>query len=132
SSGTIRYVSIRHAGFTRTPNEEINGLTFGGVGRGTLVEYVEVFANSDDSFEWFGGTVNSKYLVGAFGGDDDFDWDTGFSGKGQFWFSIKASSGDVGRCIEGDGAASPFTATPLSRPVVSNMTCIGSGLGSAP
>lgn len=131
-SGVMRYVSIRHAGYTRNPNEEINGLTFGAVGRGTTIEYVEVFANSDDSFEFFGGTVNAKYLVGAFSGDDDFDWDQGYTGKLQFLFSIKDESGDVGRCIEGDGGAAPFTATPLSSPIVSNMTCVGSGVGSTP
>lgn len=131
-SGVLRYVSVRHAGFTLDPNAEINGVTFGAVGRGTTVEHVEVFANSDDSFEFFGGTVNAKYLIGAYGGDDDIDWDTGFTGNLQFVFSIKDESGDVGRCIEGDGAASPFTATPLSRPVVSNLTCIGSGVGSVP
>ena len=131
-SGVLRYVSIRHAGFTRNPNEEINGLTLGAVGRGTEISYVEVFANSDDSFEFFGGTVNAKYLAGVFGGDDDIDWDQGYTGNLQFVFSLKDESGDVGRCVEGDGAASPFTATPLSNPTVSNLTCIGSGLGSDP
>ncbi|WP_420456168.1 T9SS type A sorting domain-containing protein [Rubrivirga sp.] len=132
NSGTLRYVSIRHAGFTLTADAEINGLTLGGVGRGTTLEYVEVFANSDDSFEFFGGTVNGKYLVGAFSGDDDLDWDTGYTGNLQFVFSLKDESGDVGRCIEGDGSASPFTAAPMSSPVVSNLTCVGSGLGSDP
>ncbi len=132
NSGVMRYVSIRHAGFTRTPNEEINGLTLGAVGRGTTLEYIEVFGNSDDSFEFFGGTVNAKYLAGVFSGDDDIDWDTGFTGKLQFVFSLKDESGDVGRCIEGDGASSPFTATPISSPIVSNLTCVGSGLGSDP
>ena len=132
NSGVMRYVSIRHAGFTRTPNEEINGLTLGAVGRGTTLEYVEVFANSDDSFEFFGGTVNGKYLAGTFGGDDDIDWDQGYTGNLQFVFSLKNESGQIGRCIEGDGAASPFTAALLSDPTVSNLTCIGSGLGSDP
>ena len=132
NSGVMRYVSIRHAGFTLTADAEINGLTLGAVGRGTTLEYIEVFANSDDSFEFFGGTVNAKYLVGAFSGDDDIDWDTGYTGKLQFVFSIKDESGDVGRCIEGDGSASPFTATPMSSPVVSNLTCVGSGLDSTP
>ena len=132
NSGVMRYVSIRHAGFTLTADAEINGLTLGAVGRGTTLEYIEVFANSDDSFEFFGGTVNAKYLVGAFSGDDDIDWDTGYTGKLQYVFSIKDQSGDVGRCIEGDGSASPFTATPMSSPVVSNLTCVGSGLGSSP
>ena len=132
NSGTMRYVSIRHAGYARSANEEINGLTLGAVGRGTTLEYIEVFANSDDSFEFFGGTVNARYLAGAFGGDDDIDWDQGYTGKLQFIFSLKDESDDVGRCIEGDGAANPFTATPLSNPTVSNLTCIGSGLGSTP
>ena len=132
NSGVMRYVSIRHAGFTLTPDAEINGLTLGAVGRGTTLEYIEVFANSDDSFEFFGGTVNAKYLVGAFSGDDDIDWDTGYTGKLQYVFSIKDQSGDVGRCIEGDGSSSPFTASPMSSPVVSNLTCVGSGLGSVP
>ncbi|OZC01857.1 T9SS type A sorting domain-containing protein [Rubricoccus marinus] len=131
-SGEMTYVSIRHAGFTLTPNAEINGLTLGSVGRGTLLEHIEVFANSDDSFEFFGGTVNAKYLVASFSGDDDIDWDQGYTGKLQFVFSLKDESGDVGRCIEGDGAASPFTAALLSDPVVSNLTCVGSGVGSTP
>ena len=132
NSGTLRYVSIRHAGFTNEPDAEINGLTLGAVGRGTTIEYVEVFANSDDSFEFFGGTVNARYLIAAFSGDDDLDWDQGYTGKLQFVFSLKDESGDVGRCIEGDGASTPYTATPLSDPVVSNLTCIGSGVGSSP
>ena len=132
NSGSMTFVSIRHAGFTLTPDAEINGLTLGAVGRGTTLEHIEVFANSDDSFEFFGGTVNAKYLIGAFSGDDDIDWDTGYTGKLQYVFSIKDQSGDVGRCIEGDGSSSPFTATPMSSPVVSNLTCVGSGLGSTP
>lgn len=132
NSGVLRYVSIRHAGYTRTPNEEVNGLTLGAVGRGTTLEYIEVFGNSDDSFEFFGGTVNGKFLAGVFSGDDDIDWDTGYTGKLQFVFSLKDESGDVGRCIEGDGSASPFTSTPMSSPVISNLTCVGSGLGSTP
>ena len=131
-SGSLQYVSIRHAGFTLRPDEEINGLTLGAVGSGTVLDYIEVFANSDDSFEFFGGTVNAKHLVGFASGDDDFDWDTGFMGKIQFALSVKDNNGDIGRCIEGDGSASPFTAAGQSSPTVSNLTCIGSGLGSTP
>jgi hypothetical protein len=131
-SGTLRYVSIRHAGFGFQPNSEINGLTMGAVGRGTTVEYVEVFANSDDSYEFFGGTVNTRWLVAAFSGDDEFDWDTGYTGFGQWWFSIKDSTGETGRCFEADGAASPFTATPLSNPTITNLTCIGAGVAGTP
>ena len=132
NSGSLQYVSIRHAGFTLEANAEINGLTMGGVGRGTVVDYVEVFANSDDSFEFFGGTVNAKHLVAAFSGDDDLDWDTGYTGSLQYVLSLKDESGDVGRCIEGDGSASPFTQAGQSSPTISNLTCIGSGLGSSP
>lgn len=128
-SGVLRYVSIRHAGFGFQPSSEINGLTLGAVGNGTVIEYVEVFANSDDSFEWFGGTVDAKYLVAAFSGDDEFDWDTGYTGRGQFWFSIKNESGETGRCAEMDGAASPFNTPPLSDPTLSNVTCLGVGVG---
>jgi len=131
-SGILRYVSIRHAGFGFEPNSEINGLTMGGVGRGTVIDHVEVFANSDDSYEWFGGTVDTRHLVAAFSGDDEFDWDTGYTGRSQWWFSIKASTGETGRCFESDGAASPFTATPLSNPTITNVTCIGAGVAGTP
>lgn len=131
-SGIVRYVSIRHGGFTLDADIEVNGLTLGAVGRGTVLDYIEVFANSDDSFEFFGGTVNASHLVGVFSGDDDLDWDTGFQGQIQFAFSLKDESGDVGRCVEGDGSAEPFTAVGQSSPTVSNLTCIGSGLGSTP
>jgi hypothetical protein len=131
-SGVLRYVSIRHGGFGFQPDSEINGLTMGAVGRGTVIDHVEVFANSDDSYEWFGGTVDTRHLVAAFSGDDEFDWDTGFTGRGQWWFSIKAATGETGRCFESDGAASPFTATPLSNPTITNVTCIGAGVAGTP
>ena len=129
-SGTLRYVSVRHAGFGFRPSSEINGITFGGVGRGTTVEYVEVFANSDDNFEFFGGTVNARYLVGAFSGDDTFDTDRGFRGKFQFGLSLNNPGNDAGRCLENDGGDSGLggeDATPFSNPVYSNLTCIGAG-----
>ncbi|MEQ9378410.1 MAG: hypothetical protein RIG68_24680, partial [Imperialibacter sp.] len=92
NSGVIRYVSLRHTGKAvgDQAGNEIQGLTLGGVGRGTTIEYVESFASDDDGFEWFGGTVDAKYLVSAFNSDDAFDWDEGFNGRGQFWFAIQA------------------------------------------
>ena len=105
-------------------------MTFGSVGRGTTVEYVEVFANSDDAFEFFGGTVQAKYLVGAFNGDDTFDTDRGFRGRFQFGFSINSPGNDAGRCLENDGGDSALggeDATPFSQPVYSNITCLGAG-----
>ncbi len=128
-SGTLSYVSIRHGGFSISgvEGDEINGLTLGSVGSGTTIDHIEVFANGDDCFEWFGGTVQAKYLVGAFCSDDSFDYDQGFRGKGQYWFSIHDT--DVaGRGGEHDGGDSAGDdATPFSIPVISNVTYIGSG-----
>ena len=90
NSGILKYVSIRFSGSELADNSEINGLTLGAVGNGTTIDHVEIFACSDDAVEWFGGTVNAKNLVSAYGGDDGFDYDEGWEGKGQFWFHIAA------------------------------------------
>lgn len=133
NSGVLKYVSIRHGGAVlNTSGNEINGLTLGAVGRGTKIEYVEVYSNTDDCFEMFGGTVDLRYLSGSFCEDDTFDWDEGFRGRGQYWFSLNRS--DIsGRGGEHDGGPSGnFTGQPYSMPVISNATFIGSGLGSNP
>ena len=130
NSGQLSYVSIRHGGSNIGANNEINGLTMGCVGSGTIVDHIEVFANSDDGFEWFGGTVNGKYLVSAFNGDDSFDWDEGFRGKGQFWFAIQDPN--VGNsAFECDGGTTPEDGQPYAIPVLSNITAIGSGAAGA-
>lgn len=124
NSGVLQYVSIRHAGTALEANNEINGLTLGGVGRGTKIEYVEVFANKDDGIEWFGGAVSVKNAVVAFCGDDSFDFDQSWDGKGQFWFSIQDEQSN--RAGEWDGSE----ASDLSPSVVfelSNATFIGGG-----
>lgn len=129
NSGVLRYVSIRHGGAVIGGDNEINGLTLGGVGRGTTVEYIEVFANKDDSIEWFGGTVDARYLVSAFGNDDSFDYDQGWRGKGQFWFTIGSDIGTdrMDKGGEHDGATAPVDAEPLSDTTVYNATFIGIG-----
>jgi len=81
SSGSVKYIQIRYGGSILTSTKEINGFTMYGVGRGTELHHIEVFNNQDDAFEWFGGTVNAKYLVGWGAGDDTFDSDCGFRGK---------------------------------------------------
>ena len=131
SSGVIRYVSVRHGGFSISgvEGDEINGITFGAVGSRTVVEYVEVFANFDDGYEWFGGTVNVKYLVSAFCGDDGIDWDMGFRGKGQYWFVIQSST-EAGRGGELDGGDDNETGQPYAAPQLSNATWIGAGATS--
>ncbi|GAB4335013.1 MAG: hypothetical protein Kow0037_14190 [Calditrichia bacterium] len=132
NSGVFRYVSIRHGGTNIGSGNEINGLTMGSVGRGTTIEYVEVYNNDDDGFEWFGGTVNTRYLVSAFNQDDSFDYDQGFRGKHQFWFALQDSAAGVGnRGAEMDGGtSSAITAQPYSMPEIYNVTYIGSGANS--
>lgn len=124
NSGVFKYVSIRHAGTLIGAANEINGLTMGGVGAGTTIEYVEVYANQDDGFEWFGGTVNTKYLVSAFNGDDQFDYDQGWRGKNQFWFGIY-QEGEGGTGGEFDGGSNPDDAVPFSIPTIYNATILG-------
>ena len=132
-SGTFRYVSIRHAGFSISgnPGDEINGLTMGAVGRGTTIDHVEVYANFDDGFEWFGGTVHTSHLLAAYCGDDAFDYDQGFRGTGQYWLAIQDDD-RAGRGGEHDGNdAGAFDDAPFtSRPVISNATYIGAGIGA--
>lgn len=88
NSGILTFVSIRHGGSEIGAANEINGLTMGGVGRGTLIENVEVYCNDDDGFEWFGGTVDGKNLISLFNNDDSFDIDEGYTGRLQFLFSL--------------------------------------------
>ncbi len=141
NSGVLRYVSIRHGGAIVGTANELNGLSMGGVGRGTTIEYVEVFANRDDGFEWFGGTVNCRYLVAAFCGDDSFDYDQGYRGNLQFLFAIQGdhrqSDSDDGyhgdKAFELDGATAPeATATPIGGGTIFNATAIGIGAQMRP
>jgi hypothetical protein len=129
SSGVFRYVSIRHTGMNigSAEGNEIQGLTVGAVGSGTVIEYVESYASDDDGFEFFGGTVNTRYLVAAFCSDDAFDWDQGFRGKHQFWFGIQGTD-EAGRVAEMDGAGGNEQGTPYAQPVLSNVTYLGGGV----
>lgn len=128
NSGVISYVSIRHGGAVIGTGNEINGLTMGGVGSGTTISYVEVYANQDDGFEFFGGAVNAHHLVAAFCGDDSFDFDQGFRGSLHHLFTIQIQDEEPGdKAIEWDGATSPLTASPVSSVIVSNLTAIGVG-----
>jgi len=132
SSGTLRYVSIRHAGVVFQPNKELNGLSMGGVGRGTTIEFIETYGTADDGYEWFGGTVNTKYLVSAFNDDDGFDTDQGWRGKNQFWFLIqepgrKDSGGEWNGEPNGAAANNP----PIGNYEIYNATFIGAGTDTA-
>ncbi len=130
NSGILRHISIRHGGSVIGGNNEINGLTLGGVGSATVIEYIEVFANKDDGIEFFGGTAQVKYAIAAFCGDDGFDYDEGFRGKGQFWAVLQdAETGNRG--AEMDGGTEPEDGAPYSEPTIYNATYLGSGMMSA-
>ena len=129
NSGTIKYVRIEFAGIALEPNKEINGITFGSVGSATTVDYVQVSYSGDDSFEWFGGTVNCKHLIAYRGLDDDFDTDFGYRGKIQFALSIRDqllsdAPGDS-NSFESDNDAAGSNAQPLTSPIFSNITLVG-------
>ncbi len=128
NSGTMQYCRIEYAGIAYQPNNETNGLTLGGVGSATVIDHIQVSHGGDDSFEWFGGTVNAKYLVAHRGLDDDFDTDYGFSGKVQFGISIRDSlvadiSSSNGFESDNDGTGS--TNIPATNGTFSNMTLFG-------
>lgn len=128
NSGTLKYVRIEFAGIAYSPDNEINGLTMGGVGAGTKISYVQVYRSGDDAFEWFGGTVNCDHLVASYTWDDDFDTDNGFSGNVQFGVALRAKtvadqSGSNG--FESDNDANGTTNEPKTKAVFSNMTVVG-------
>lgn len=127
NSGILRYVRIEFAGITAENNSELNGLTLYGVGAGTIVENVQTSYCGDDGFEFFGGTVNCKNLISFASGDDDFDFDFGYNGQIQYAVSLrdKYSDDDDANQIECDNDATGTTATPYTRPVLSNFTLIG-------
>ncbi len=132
NSGKVRYVSIRYGGAELIADSEINGLTLGGVGRGTEIEYVEVFANSDDGIEIFGGTVDIKYAVVAFCGDDSVDTDYNWGGRGQFLFAIQFPQDPTSNQQNGgehDGSEDPSQAGGRLQEFY-NATYIGMGQNS--
>ncbi|SFO30254.1 hypothetical protein SAMN05428949_4860 [Chitinophaga sp. YR627] len=128
NSGVLKYVRIEFAGIAYSPDNEINGLTMGGVGSGTKISYVQVYRSGDDAFEWFGGSVNCDHLVATYTWDDDFDTDNGFSGKIQFglahrYKAIADVSGSNG--FESDNDANGSVNTPQTKAYFSNMTIVG-------
>jgi len=128
SSGVISYVRIEYAGIAFSPNNEINSLTMGSVGNRTKIDHVQCSYGNDDSFEWFGGTVNATHLIAFAGIDDDFDTDNGFRGRLQFLFGFRdATKFDISQSngMEADNDATGSNNLPQSRPVISNLTEVG-------
>lgn len=128
SSGVLRYVRIEYAGYAYQPDKEVNSLTMAGVGSKTVIDHVQVTYAKDDAFEWFGGTVNCKYLIAYNTQDDDFDTDNGYSGSVQFGLIVRDSSvADVSKseAFESDNNSSGGAVTPQTRAVFSNISAFG-------
>ncbi|MDP1725811.1 MAG: T9SS type A sorting domain-containing protein [Bacteroidota bacterium] len=130
SSGIMTYCRIEFAGIplTTAANSEINGITFYSVGRKTLIDHIQVSYSGDDSYEWFGGSVNCKHLIAYAGIDDDFDTDNGYKGLVQFGIGVRIpsnadQSGSNG--FESDNDANGSYRMPRTSAVFSNMTMVG-------
>lgn len=126
NSGTLKYVRVEFAGREISPDNELNGIAFQGVGDGTTVEYVQVHMNKDDGVEFFGGTCNIKYVYLTGIADDCFDYTDGWQGKAQFIVAQQYSD-DCDQGFEHDNNGENNTATPYSNPKIYNFTLIGPG-----
>lgn len=132
NSGVLKYVRVKHAGYEVLQDNELNGITFAGVGAGTTVSHIQVHQNLDDGIEFFGGSVNAKYVVLTSNGDDSLDWADGWNGKIQY-ILVKhgADNSEANRGIEADNQSGNFSAAPISNPTIANMTIIGNNYKSA-
>ena len=124
NSGTMRYVRVEFAGVEFSPDNELNGIAFQGVGRGGSYEFIQVHMNRDDALEWFGGTADIKYAVASNAADDSFDWTFGWSGRAQFIaVTLRGDDGDNG--IEADNNEFNNNLLPRSNPQIYNITLCG-------
>ncbi|KQS46479.1 hypothetical protein ASG38_11810 [Flavobacterium sp. Leaf359] len=126
NSGSIRYLRIEYSGYAYNSEKEFNGLSLFGVGSGTTIEYVQVHEGADDGIEFFGGTVNTKYLISTSNEDDSFDWTEGWNGTNENWYG-KLGLGRGNRGIEADNNSNNHLATPIANPNIKNLTLIGLG-----
>jgi hypothetical protein len=138
NSGVLKYVRIEYSGISLSsaPNSELNGLSLIAVGSGTLIDYVQVSYSGDDSFEWWGGTVNAKHLIAFSGIDDDFDTDNGYSGNVQFVLGVRdpnfsdfSLASGASHAFESDNEdpipTSGVGSTPITKATFSNVTVLG-------
>jgi hypothetical protein len=128
NSGVLQYVRIEYAGYAYQPDNELNSLTMAAVGRGTTISHIQVTYAKDDAFEWFGGTVNCKYLIAYKTQDDDFDTDNGYNGNVQFGIVLRDSViADISQseAFESDNNSGGTATTFQTNAVFSNITAIG-------
>jgi hypothetical protein len=135
NSGVLRFVRIEYAGIAALPNSEINALTLGGVGNGTILENIQTIYANDDAFEFFGGTVNGKNLYAFATADDDFDFDFGYTGTITNGVAKRdpqfVDSGDAGNGVECDNDGTGSAAQPYTHPKLFNMILVGPNTSSA-
>ncbi|MGL4292251.1 MAG: hypothetical protein ACRCSQ_01520 [Bacteroidales bacterium] len=128
NSGILSYVRVEFAGYPFKTDQEINGITFGSIGRATKLDHIQVSYSNDDSYEWFGGSVNASHLVAYHGWDDDFDTDNGFSGNLQFLLSVRhprIADTSCSNSFESDNNSTAGTENPFTSAVFSNVTIVG-------
>jgi hypothetical protein len=135
NSGRLSYVRVEFGGIAFSPNNEVNSISLYAVGSGTQIDHVQCSFSGDDAFEWFGGTVNAKYLVAYKTVDDDFDNDLNFSGKNQFGVAMRepyvADAASGSKAMECDAYQSgtysgiPYLAAQGNTSIWSNLTLVG-------
>ncbi|BFM42506.1 hypothetical protein CFS9_11470 [Flavobacterium sp. CFS9] len=130
NSGSIKYLRIEYAGAAFNSEKEFNGISFFGVGSGTIVENVEAYYGADDGFEFFGGSVNTKNLISIGNEDDQFDWTEGWNGINENWYG-KLDFGKGNRGIEADNFEFGYAFTPIANPTITNLTLVGPGSTAA-
>lgn len=130
-SGTLKYIRLEYTGYAFDEEHEANGVSFYGVGNGTTVEHLQAYQGSDDGFEFFGGSVNVKYMVVTSCSDDSFDWTEGWNGKAQFLVAYQEGESSLGYAcdclMECDNNGTNNAATPVAHPTIANATLIGNG-----
>lgn len=134
NSGVLTYVRIEFPGYEVATGSEVNGLTLNSVGRGTLIDYVQVSYSGDDGFEWFGGAVNLKHIISYRTEDDDFDTDNGFAGMVQFGLILRDPSivdTDTANAFESDNNSSGTELTPVTKAIFSNISAFGASKDQA-
>ena len=124
NSGVLRYVRVEYAGIEFSPDNELNGIAFQGVGRGTTVDYVQVKFNKDDGLEFFGGTVDAKHVLLTAIGDDSLDWTFGWTGRVQYLIAQQRGD-DADNGFESDNNGNNNDLLPRSAPTLYNVTLLG-------
>jgi hypothetical protein len=127
NSGVIRYLRIEYTGFAYNSSKEFNGLSLFGVGSGTTIEYVQAYKNGDDGIEFFGGTVNGKYLISLDSEDDSIDFADGWAGTGEFWYIKNTAKAG----IEGSNNGDNGLATPLTNATLKNISIVKGDLAAS-